>query len=165
MMFRNRTDAGRKLGKALQAHGQNDSLVLGIPRGGAEVAFEVARELKVQFSLIVVASLCTVYVVTAGIEHVMPFVFMTAFPCTIPNTLVALVGIRGRRTSSQAAFWAVILGVAVSLFWGLVLDDPFGVPNIVIALVVPLLILGGDWLIGLGRPRRAAPAVVERTNR
>lgn len=116
-------------------------------------------------SLIVVASLCTIYVITAGIEHVMPFVFMTAFPCTIPNTLVALVGIRSQRTSSRAAFWAVILGVAVSLFWGLVLDDPFGVPNILIALVVPLLILAGDWLVSLGRPRRAAPVPVEKASR
>lgn len=114
-------------------------------------------------SLIVVAALCTVYVVTAGIEHIMPFVFSTAFPCTIPNTMVALVGVRSRRTSSPAAFWAIILGVAVSLTWGLVLDDPFGIPNIVIALIVPLAILGGDGLLGLFRSRRVPTAPLDES--
>lgn len=110
-------------------------------------------------SLIVVSIACTVYVVIAGIEHIMPFVFSTAFPCTIPNTLVALVGIRSKRTSSQAAFWAIILGVSISLLWGLVLDDPFGIPNIVIALIIPLLILGVDFLVSIYRPKRVASAI------
>jgi len=112
-------------------------------------------------SLIVVSIACTVYVVIAGIEHIMPFVFSTAFPCTIPNTLVALVGIRSKRTSSQAAFWAIILGVSISLLWGLVLDDPFGIPNIVIALIIPLLILGVDFLVSIYRPKRVASATRE----
>ena len=107
-------------------------------------------------SLIVISIVCTIYVVTAGIEHIMPFVFSTAFPCTIPNTLVAMVGIRSKRTSPQAAFWAIILGVSISLFWGLVLDDPFGIPNIVVALIIPVLILGVDLLVSLYNPKRAA---------
>jgi Na+/proline symporter len=98
-------------------------------------------------SLIVIAILCTVYVVVVGIEHVMPFVFQTAFPCTIPNTLVALAGVRNKRTSPKAAFWAIILGVSVSLVWGLGLGDPFGLPNIYLAFFIPLLILAGDWLL------------------
>jgi len=114
-------------------------------------------------SLILVSIACTVYVVTAGIEHIMPFVFSTAFPCTIPNTLVALVGIRSKRTSSKAAFWAIILGVSISLFWGLVLDDPFGLPNIVVALIVPVLILGVDLLISVYNPKRVAAATTPKT--
>jgi len=98
-------------------------------------------------SLTIIAILCTVYVVVVGIEHVMPFVFQTAFPCTIPNTLVALAGVRNKRTSPQAAFWAIILGVGVSQVWGLGLGDPFGLPNIYLAFFIPLLILAGDWLI------------------
>ena len=114
-------------------------------------------------SLILVSIACMVYVVTAGIEHIMPFVFSTAFPCTIPNTLVALVGIRSKRTSSKAAFWAIILGVSISLFWGLVLDDPFGLPNIVVALIIPVLILGVDLLISVYNPKRVAAATTPKT--
>ncbi len=112
-------------------------------------------------SLIVVSTICTVYVVVVGIEHIMPFVFSTAFPCTIPNTLVALVGIHSKRTSPKAAFWAIILGVSISLFWGLVLDDPFGIPNIVVALIVPVLILGVDFLFSLYNPERITTAAPE----
>lgn len=41
-MFEDRADAGRKLAEAL-AHLEGDVVVLGIPRGGVEVAYEVAR--------------------------------------------------------------------------------------------------------------------------
>lgn len=105
-------------------------------------------------SLILVSIMCTIYVVEVGIEHVMPFVFSTAFPCTIPNTLVALAGVKNKRTSPQAAFWAIILGVGVSLVWGLGLSDPFGIPNIYLAFFIPLLILGLDWLLSYLPQRR-----------
>ena len=44
--FRNRTDAGRQLGARLAEYaGRSDVLVLGLPRGGVPVAFEVASAL------------------------------------------------------------------------------------------------------------------------
>jgi putative phosphoribosyl transferase len=44
--FRDRGDAGRRLAGALGAfRGRDDVIVLGLPRGGLPVAFEVAREL------------------------------------------------------------------------------------------------------------------------
>jgi putative phosphoribosyl transferase len=44
MTFEDRTDAGRKLAQALMAYaGRPDVLVLGMPRGGVPVAFEVAQ--------------------------------------------------------------------------------------------------------------------------
>ena len=122
---------------------------------------ERVEKLLYPLSLIVVSVICTVYVVVVGIEHIMPFVFSTAFPCTIPNTLVALLGIHSKRTTSKAAFWAIILGVSISLFWGLVLDDPFGIPNIVVALVIPLLILSVDLLLSLYNPKRVTTAAPE----
>lgn len=46
MIFLNRTDAGRKLAGRLAAYANRaDVIVLGLPRGGVPVAFEVARAL------------------------------------------------------------------------------------------------------------------------
>jgi len=46
MFFENRVDAGRKLASRLGAYGnRKDVIVLGIPRGGVPVAFEVAAAL------------------------------------------------------------------------------------------------------------------------
>ena len=46
MIFLNRTDAGRKLAGHLAAYANRaDVIVLGLPRGGVPVAFEVARAL------------------------------------------------------------------------------------------------------------------------
>jgi len=45
MHFRDRTDAGRRLGEALAHLRGEDPLVLGLPRGGVPVAYEVARAL------------------------------------------------------------------------------------------------------------------------
>lgn len=46
MVFRDRADAGRRLRRRLEKYGnRRDVMVLGIPRGGVAVAFEVAKEL------------------------------------------------------------------------------------------------------------------------
>ena len=47
MTFQNRTEAGRELAERLTAYtNREDVIVLGIPRGGVIVAYEVARELN-----------------------------------------------------------------------------------------------------------------------
>ena len=47
MRFRNRTDAGRQLADKLANYAnRSDVLVLGLPRGGIPVAYEVATRLK-----------------------------------------------------------------------------------------------------------------------
>ncbi len=51
--FRDRSDAGRRLGEALKPFHYRDPLVLAIPRGGVSVAFEAARILKCRFSLLI----------------------------------------------------------------------------------------------------------------
>ena len=54
MHFTNRHEAGKKLAERLKKYkGKRDAIVLGIPRGGMEVAFEVAKELKVPLSVLV----------------------------------------------------------------------------------------------------------------
>ncbi|RCJ41924.1 phosphoribosyl transferase [Nostoc minutum NIES-26] len=56
--FRNRTEAGQMLAKHLTAYAnREDVLVLGLPRGGVPVAFEVAKELNVPLDICLVRKL------------------------------------------------------------------------------------------------------------
>jgi predicted phosphoribosyltransferase len=56
--FRNRTDAGRQLAEKLAAYANRpDVLVLALPRGGAPVGFEVARELGAPLDVFLVRKL------------------------------------------------------------------------------------------------------------
>lgn len=52
-MFKNRKDAGQKLGVVLQKYKDSNPLVLAIPRGGVELGYEVAKALQCDFSLII----------------------------------------------------------------------------------------------------------------
>jgi putative phosphoribosyl transferase len=54
MPFKDRSDAGRKLAKALAAYGNQDPVILALPRGGVPVAAEVAAVLKAPLDLILV---------------------------------------------------------------------------------------------------------------
>jgi predicted phosphoribosyltransferase len=57
-LFRDRTDAGRRLAAELAAYTHRaDVLVLGLPRGGVPVAFEVAHVLDVPLDVFVVRKL------------------------------------------------------------------------------------------------------------
>ncbi|WP_431275365.1 phosphoribosyltransferase [Variovorax ureilyticus] len=58
MQFKDRRDAGRRLAKALAVwRGRPDVLVLGLPRGGVPVAWEVAQALGVPLDVLVVRKL------------------------------------------------------------------------------------------------------------
>ena len=58
MEFKDRRDAGRKLANALGAwRGRTDVLVLGLPRGGVPVAWEVAQSLGAPLDVLVVRKL------------------------------------------------------------------------------------------------------------
>jgi len=56
-MFNDRADAARQLAKALTGYSGSNVVVLGIPRGGVEVAFHVAKALHADFSVVVVRKL------------------------------------------------------------------------------------------------------------
>lgn len=56
-MFEDRKDAGRKLARALAKYKGQDVAVLAIPKGGVEVAYEVAKYLDVDLSLLVARKL------------------------------------------------------------------------------------------------------------
>ncbi len=56
-MFEDRANAGKQLGDALRAFDMEDPLVLGIPRGGVEVAYHTAKILSASLSIIIVRKL------------------------------------------------------------------------------------------------------------
>src|SRR3989338_8968047 len=54
MLFRNRIQAGKQLAKKLSTYrNKKDVIILGIPRGGVEVAFAVAKSLHAELSIVV----------------------------------------------------------------------------------------------------------------
>ncbi|WP_437329452.1 phosphoribosyltransferase family protein [Sorangium sp. So ce381] len=57
MLFRDRVDAGRRLAFALRRYRDEAPVVLGLPRGGVPVAYEVARALKAPLDVWVVRKL------------------------------------------------------------------------------------------------------------
>jgi len=61
MLFVDRTDAGRHLARRLRHLRGADVVVLGLPRGGVPVAFEVAEELHAPLDVIVVRKLGVPY--------------------------------------------------------------------------------------------------------
>jgi predicted phosphoribosyltransferase len=57
-VFADRSDAGRRLARALRAYAnRTDLLVLALPRGGVPVAFEVAQALRAPLDLLLVRKL------------------------------------------------------------------------------------------------------------
>jgi putative phosphoribosyl transferase len=56
-VFRDRVDAGGQLADRLAAHGGQDALILGIPRGGVPVAAEIAQRLDADLDIVVARKL------------------------------------------------------------------------------------------------------------
>lgn len=55
--FKDRKDAGMQLGKVLEEFKGKDALVLGIPRGGVEVGYYVAKHINAELSTVVTKKL------------------------------------------------------------------------------------------------------------
>ncbi len=72
MMFRDRSDAGRRLAERLETYRTQDPLVLAIPRGGVPVGCEISRALRAPFDLIIPRKLPIPYNTEAGFGAVTP---------------------------------------------------------------------------------------------
>ena len=59
MFFKDRTEAGKQLAIALEYLAQPNVVVLGLPRGGVPVAFEVATHLHVPMDVLLVRKMGT----------------------------------------------------------------------------------------------------------
>lgn len=70
MLFRDRRDAGRRLAVELAGYRDQDPLVLGLPRGGVPVAYEVARALGARLDVWVVRKVGAPYQPELGIGAV-----------------------------------------------------------------------------------------------
>lgn len=55
--FKDRKDAGNQLGKALEEYKNKNALILGVPRGGVEVGYYVAKHLNAELSTVVTKKL------------------------------------------------------------------------------------------------------------
>jgi putative phosphoribosyl transferase len=53
MVFEDRFDAGRKLAEQLERYRGPDTIVLGLPRGGVVVAFEIAKTLRIRLEVLI----------------------------------------------------------------------------------------------------------------
>lgn len=84
---------------------------------------------------------CGLFVAFKGIQDILPFLYTTAFPCTVPITVVVAFGLNSRSVASNSAFWAITLGLISALLWGVAFNNPFGIPNMYIAYFVPILIM------------------------
>ena len=73
MIFQDRHDAGKKLAsKLMEFKGKKDVIVLGIPRGGVEVAFDIAKALRVPLSIVVTKKISHPYEPEFAIGAVSP---------------------------------------------------------------------------------------------
>jgi len=57
MIFRDRYDAGRQLAKALEHYRGDHPVILGLPRGGVVVGYEIARALAAPLDVLIVRKL------------------------------------------------------------------------------------------------------------
>lgn len=101
--IKDRTEAGRALGRALKSYrGRDDVLVLGLPRGGVPVACEVAESLGAAVDLMVVrklgtpghAELAMGAIASGGIRVLNPDVI---FPLHIKDKVIDEVASREQR--------------------------------------------------------------------
>ncbi len=98
--FEDRQDAGSRLGEALLRYKEAHPLILGIPRGGVEVAFHVARKLEASLEVVIVRKLPMPGNPEAGFgalaEDGSLYTFEPAVAALLPDTVERIIEMQRR---------------------------------------------------------------------
>jgi putative phosphoribosyl transferase len=98
-MFHDRVDAGRQLAKELVHYAnREDVLILGIPRGGVPVAFEVAQALRAPLDIVLVRK-----VGTPGQEELAMGAIASGGVCNLNQQLIAELRIGDEQVAEAIA--------------------------------------------------------------
>ena len=98
MLFRDRSEAGQRLGSQLQEYAnRNDVTVLALPRGGVPVAFEVARTLRAPLDVFLVRKLGA-----PGQEELAMGAVATGGVCVVNPDVVRSLGISREQLEAVA---------------------------------------------------------------
>src|SRR5436189_4664301 len=88
-VFENRAEAGRQLAEKLDKYaGRDDVIVLGLPRGGVPVAYEVARRLHAPLDVFLVRKIGM-----PGHEELALGAVASGGACVLNEDIVAAIGI------------------------------------------------------------------------
>ena len=82
------------------------------------------------------------FLVFFGVDDLLPFLYKTAFPCTVPITLIVAIGMFSKSFTEKAACLAIYISIPAALIWTFVFEDPFGIPNIYIPYIITMIIYG-----------------------
>jgi predicted phosphoribosyltransferase len=104
MPFNDRSDAGRRLARALAAYGGEDVVVLALPRGGLPVAAEVAEALHAPLDLVLARKIGA----PQQPELAMGAIAGAGHPVTVRNPdVIALLGVDAQTFAAvEAAEWS-----------------------------------------------------------
>lgn len=167
MQFQNRTDAGRRLGRALLSYAGRDVLVLGLPRGGVPVAFEVASMLGAPLDVWVVRKLGVPFQPELGMGAV-----AEGPALVLDRQLIADLGVATREVMAVVRREADELGRRVLRFRGdrpppdvsgrtvILIDDGIATGNTTRAVIKGLRKRGAEQLV-IATPV-ATPEVIAR---
>jgi solute:Na+ symporter, SSS family len=112
--------------------------------GRKKVLKEKTKRLLHPLMIVLVCILAIFYLRAYSMSNLLPFLYETAFPCTVPITLVTLFGLYSKKISKEASFWAIIISLPSSLAWTFILKNPLNIPSLMIAYLIPLFILITD---------------------
>jgi putative phosphoribosyl transferase len=150
--FRDREEAGRALAEDLRRYaGRRDMVVLGLPRGGVVVAFEVARELGVPLDIFLVRKLGA-----PGHEELAAGAVASGDVMLLNDDVVRELGINARQIEQIATRERGLLARREAIYRGH--SSPVALSGKTVILVDDGLATGATMRTALASARRLDPA-------
>jgi len=152
--FRNRSHAGQLLARALQSHRDAHPLILGLPRGGVPIAWEIAHALDTDMDVLVVRKL--------GVPWQPEFAFGAIGEngvSMIDRNVCASVGLTDSDVDAISRREGMVLDLRVALFRGgqpmadvrhrdvIVVDDGIATGSTMLAAIAVLRKLGARKIV------------------